>query len=147
MNRVLLGITCGVLWCFAGQWGVAVNVRGADLDQLMVMPPSVRDWLPEDHRVSSFLMWWPSWIWPGSMARIALTVGRGGAVYDPSMMLAAVLLYAYCTGEQYSRRMKHSLVEDVAYRVLAANRRRTMPRWPGSAAVTRTRSPGCSARY
>ena len=29
--------------------GVAVNVRRGDVDQLMVMPPSVREWLPEDH--------------------------------------------------------------------------------------------------
>lgn len=46
--------------------------------------------------------------------------GRGGAVYDPSAMLA-VLLYAYCTGERSSRRIERRLVEDVAFRVLAAN--------------------------
>jgi transposase len=46
--------------------------------------------------------------------------GRGGAVYDPAMMLA-VLLYAYCTGQRSSRRIERRLVEDVAYRVLAAN--------------------------
>jgi transposase len=46
--------------------------------------------------------------------------GRGGAVYDPAMMLA-VLIYAYCTGERSSRRIERRLVEDVAYRVLAAN--------------------------
>ena len=45
---------------------------------------------------------------------------RGGAVYDPAMMLA-VLLYAYCTGERSSRRIERRLVEDVAYRVVAAN--------------------------
>jgi hypothetical protein len=41
-------------------------------------------------------------------------------VYDPAMMLG-VLLYAYCTGERSSRRIERCLVEDVAYRVLAAN--------------------------
>ncbi|GAA1509218.1 transposase [Nocardioides humi] len=46
--------------------------------------------------------------------------GRGGAVYDPSMMLA-VLLYAYATGERSARRVERRLVEDVAFRVLAAN--------------------------
>src|SRR5207302_8534431 len=46
--------------------------------------------------------------------------GRGGAVYDPAMMLS-VLLYAYCTGERSSRRIERRLVEDVAVRVLAAN--------------------------
>ena len=28
---------------------MSVNVRASDVDQLMLMPPSVRDWLPEDH--------------------------------------------------------------------------------------------------
>ena len=36
-------------------------------------------------------------------------------------MMLAVLVYAYCTGERSSRRIERRLVEDVAYRVLAAN--------------------------
>lgn len=28
---------------------MSVNVRAGDVDQLMMMPPSVREWLPEDH--------------------------------------------------------------------------------------------------
>jgi transposase len=46
--------------------------------------------------------------------------GRGGAVYDPAMMLG-VLVYAYCTGERSSRRIERRLVEDVAFRGLAVN--------------------------
>ena len=46
--------------------------------------------------------------------------GRGGATYDPAMMVG-VLLYAYCSGERSSRRIERRLIEDVAYRVLAAN--------------------------
>jgi transposase len=100
---------------------VAVNVRGGDLDQLLLMPPSVRDWLPEDH-----LAFFVSEV----VAELDLTLffkayrsdGRGGAVYDPAMMLS-VLLYAYCTGERSSRRMERRLIEDVAYRVLAVNQR------------------------
>lgn len=99
--------------------GVAVNVRRGDVDQLMVMPPSVREWLPEDH-LAFFLL--------DVVAELDLTGfyvgyrgdGRGGWVYDPSMMLG-VLLYAYCTGERSSRRIERHLVEDVAYRVIAAN--------------------------
>jgi transposase len=98
---------------------VAVNVRRGDVDQLMVMPPSVRDWLPEDH-LAFFVL--------DVVAELDLTGfyagyradGRGGWVYDPSMMLG-VLLYAYCTGERSSRRIEQRLVEDVAYRVVAAN--------------------------
>lgn len=96
-----------------------MNVRRGDVDQLMVMPPSVRDWLPEDH-LAFFLL--------DVVAELDLTGfyvayrgdGRGGWVYDPSMMLG-VLLYAYCTGERSSRRIERRLVEDVGYRVVASN--------------------------
>lgn len=98
---------------------MAVNVRCGDLDQLMLMPPSVRDWLPEGH-LAFFVI--------DTVAELDLSEffsahradGRGGSVYDPAMMLA-VLLYAYCTGERSSRRVERRLVEDVAYRVVAAN--------------------------
>src|SRR5918994_41285 len=46
--------------------------------------------------------------------------GRGAAAYAPSMMVA-VWLYAYCVGEQSSRRIERRCVEDVAFRVVAAN--------------------------
>jgi transposase len=98
---------------------MSVNVRDCDRDQLYLLPPSVSDWLPENH-LAFFIL--------DVVAELDLSRfyaghredGRGGAVYDPSMMLA-VLLYAYCTGERSSRRIERRLTEDVAYRVLAAN--------------------------
>ncbi|MGW9632395.1 transposase [Agromyces sp. NPDC055520] len=86
---------------------------------MFLLPPSVRDWLPEGHL---------AWFMVDMVDELDLTMfygsyradGRGGAVYDPAAMLA-VLLYAYCTGERSSRRIERRLVEDVAYRVLAAN--------------------------
>lgn len=96
-----------------------MNVRAGDVDQLMMMPPSVREWLPEDH-LAFFVL--------DVVAELDLCAfyaayrgdGRGGSVYDPAMMLS-VLLYAYCTGERSSRRIERRLVEDVAVRVVAAN--------------------------
>lgn len=98
---------------------MAVNVRGGNREQLYLMPPSVTDWLPEDHL---------AWFVLDVIAELELAAfyaefrldGRGGAVYDPAMMLG-VLVYAYCTGERSSRRIERRLTEDVAYRVLAAN--------------------------
>jgi transposase len=87
---------------------MAMNIREADRDQLFLMPPSVADWLPEDHLV---------WFVPYADFR---DDGRGGAAYDPAMMLA-VLIYAYCVGERSSRRIERRLVEDVGFRVAAAN--------------------------
>jgi transposase len=96
-----------------------VNVRGGDREQLFLMPPLVTDWLPDGHL---------AWFVLDVIAELDLAAfygefrldGRGGAVYDPAMMLG-VLVYAYCTGERSSRRIERRLVDDVAYRVLAAN--------------------------
>lgn len=98
---------------------MAVNVREVDRDQLWLMPPSVADWLPEGHL---------AWFVLDVVAELDLSEfyadyrddGRGGAAYDPAMMLA-VLVHAYCVGERSSRRIERRCVEDVAFRVLAAN--------------------------
>jgi transposase len=98
---------------------MSVNVRGVDRDQLLLLPPSVADWLPEDHL---------AWFLIDVVDELDLSLfyasyredGRGGSTYDPAMMLA-VLLYAYCSGERSSRRMERHLRENVAYRVVAAN--------------------------
>jgi transposase len=101
--------------------GMAVNVRECDREQLYLMPPSVLEWLPEDH-LAFFVLDVVAELDMSAFYASFREDGRGGAVYDPSMMLA-VLLYAYCTGERSSRRVERRLVEDVAYRVLAANQR------------------------
>lgn len=100
---------------------MAVNVRSGDLDQLLLMPPSVREWLPEDH-LAFFVLDVVAELDLADFYSAHRLDGRGGSVYDPAMMLA-VLVYAYCTGERSSRRVERRLVEDVAYRVLAANQR------------------------
>jgi hypothetical protein len=46
--------------------------------------------------------------------------GHGRAAHDPAMMVA-LLLYAYARGERSSRAIERACVEDVAYRVIAAN--------------------------
>ena len=111
---------------------MAFNFVAVDREQLMLMPPSVADWLPEDHL---------AWFVLDVVAELDLTAflsgyradGRGGAAYDPAMMLA-VLIYAYCTGERSSRRIERRLVEDVAFRVVAANQQ------PDHATIARFRA-------
>jgi transposase len=115
------GVPAAGFGWLAGPSGMAVNVRSADLDQLLLMPPSVRDWLPEDH-LAFFVMDVVAELDVGPFLNAYRADGRGGAVYDPAMMLS-VLLYAYCTGERSSRRVERRLLEDVAYRMLAANQR------------------------
>ncbi|MGB3229854.1 MAG: transposase [Mycobacterium sp.] len=98
---------------------MSVNVRAGDVDQLMMMPPSVREWLPEDH-LAFFVLDVVAELDLSAFYATYRVDGRGGPVYDPAMMLA-VLLYAYCTGERSSRRIERRLLEDVALRVVAAN--------------------------
>jgi transposase len=98
---------------------VGYNFAAVDRDQLMLMPPSVADWLPDDHL---------AWFVLDVVAELDLSAflaayradGRGGAAYDPQMMLG-LLVYAYCVGERSSRRIERRLIEDVAFRVVAAN--------------------------
>lgn len=98
-----------------------MNLRVSDVDQLMMMPPSVREWLPEDH-LAFFVLDVVAELDLSAFYAAYRVDGRGGSVYDPAMMLS-VLLYAYCTGERSSRRIERRLVEDVAVRVVAANQR------------------------
>jgi transposase len=98
---------------------MAVNVRSADVDQMLLLPPSVRDWLPENH-LAFFVVDVVTELELDAFFAAYRADGRGGSVYDPAMMLG-VLLYAYCTGERSSRRIERRLVEDVAYRVIASN--------------------------
>ena len=87
----------------------------------MMLPPSVREWLPEDH-LAFFVLDVVAELDLSAFYAAYRVDGRGGSVYDPAMMLS-VLLYAYCTGERSSRRIERRLVEDVAMRVVAANQR------------------------
>ncbi|MCH7669140.1 MAG: transposase [Acidobacteria bacterium] len=96
-----------------------VNLRTVERDQLLLMPPSLSDWLPSDHL---------AWFIVDVVAELDLSGfywslridGRGGASYDPEVMLG-ILLYAYCVGERSSRRIEQRLCDDVAFRVIAAN--------------------------
>jgi transposase len=96
------------------------NFVTANRDQAFLMPPSMRDWLPEGHL---------AWFVLDVVSELDLTEflaayradGRGGAAYDPAMILA-IWLYAYCVGEPSTRRIERRCAEDVAFRVLAGSR-------------------------
>jgi len=98
---------------------MAINLREADRDQLYLLPPSVTDWLPDDH-LAYFILDIVGELDLQAFYASYREDGRGGAVYDPAVTLA-VLLYAYCVGERSSRRIERRLREDVAFRVVAAN--------------------------
>jgi transposase len=85
-------------------------------DDLMLLPPDVRDWLPVDH-VVWFLLDVIEKLDTSALHRAKLG-GAGRAPYDPDMLLA-VLLYAYAGGLRSSRRIERRCREDVAFMVLS----------------------------
>lgn len=93
--------------------------RPFEPDQLLLLPPSLRDWLPADH-LAYFVA---DVVEELDLQPILNTYGgltRGTIPYDPRM-LVAVLLYAYAVGVPASRQIARRLHEDIAFRVLAAN--------------------------
>lgn len=86
-------------------------------DELLLLPPDVREWLPKDHVV---------WFLLDVIERMDLSVlhrraklgGAGRAPYDP-VMLFGVLLYAYATGLRSSRKIEKRCREDTAFMVLS----------------------------
>lgn len=82
------------------------------------MPPSLRDWLPEDH-LAYFVSDLVDGLDLSEIESVYEREERGQPPYHPRMM-TKILLYAYCVGVFSSRRIQKRLVEDVAFRVLGA---------------------------
>jgi transposase len=91
--------------------------RPYEPDQMLLMPPSLADWLPEQH-LARFVS---DLVDTLDLTAIEDTYEeeRGYPPYHPRMMVK-VLLYAYCTGVFASRRIERQLVDSVAFRFLAA---------------------------
>ncbi len=87
-------------------------------EQDLLLPPSLREWLPDDHLV---------YLVSDVVDQLNLSAiesvyeedDRGQPPYHPRMM-TKILLYGYCVGVFSSRKIQKHLVEDVAFRVLAA---------------------------
>jgi transposase len=99
--------------------GMAYNFVPVDREQLMLMPPSVAEWLAEDH-FAWFVIDVVDQLDLSAFFEVHRSDGRGGAAYHPAMMLG-LLVYAYSIGERSSRQIERRCVEDVAFRVVAAN--------------------------
>src|SRR3954462_10908227 len=98
---------------------MAQSFVACDRDQELLLPPSLRDWLPQGHL---------AWFVIDAVAAFDLSGfyaayradGHGRPAHDPAMMVA-LLLYSYAVGERSSRRLERRCVEDVATRVICAN--------------------------
>lgn len=108
------------------------NFIAADRDQAFLLPPDVRDWVGPGHL---------AWFVVDAVGELDLAAfyaryrvdGWGRAAYDPAVMVA-LILYAYCRGIRSARAIERGCVEDVAFRVVAANLR------PDHATIARFRA-------
>jgi transposase len=87
-------------------------------EQDLLLPPSLRDWLPEDH-LAYFVSDVVEQLDLRAIESIYEEEERGQPPYHPRMM-TKILIYGYCVGVFSSRRMQKKLTEDVGFRVLAA---------------------------
>ena len=106
-------------------WGGTSNqgmrrFRTCSLDQPLLVPPSLQDWLPENH-LARFIA-----EVVGELKLDAITEvyhrkdARGREGYHPEM-LTRLLLYGYSTGLTSSRRIEKATYDNVAFRFLAAD--------------------------
>jgi transposase len=93
--------------------------RRYDPDQSLLMPPSLRDWLPQDH-LAHFVSELVDEVLDLSPFLASYTEVRGYPPYDPRLMLK-ILLYGYTPGVRSSRKIEICCHDDVAFRFLAAN--------------------------
>lgn len=82
-----------------------------------LFPPSVDDWLPENH-LARFIV--------EVIERLDLSeltrqyAGRGSAAHHPAVLLG-LLIYGYATGVPSSRKIERATYDSVAFRYIAAN--------------------------
>ena len=99
---------------------MAQNFLSCDREQALLLPPSLREWLPAGHL---------AWFVLEAVEEFDLTAfyrayradGQGRAAHEPAMM-TALFLYAYAVGERSTRAIERRCAEDVAFRVITANR-------------------------
>jgi transposase len=100
--------------------GMGKCFRSDDLNQALLLPPSLHDWLPEKHLARFLVDVVDALDLEAIHASYDEKDGRGQAAYAPAMMVR-VLLYGYCTGIYSSRKIQAKSYEDVAFRYLSAD--------------------------
>jgi transposase len=87
-------------------------------EQELLLPPSLREWLPQNHLVY-FVSDVVDQLDLSAIHAVYEKEQRGQPPYDPRLM-TKLLVYGYCTGVFSSRRIQKRLREDIPFKVLAA---------------------------
>jgi transposase len=91
-----------------------------DPEQKLLMPPDLREWLPEGHLALFISDVVDELDLSAILRHYESGDGRGRPPYHPLMMVK-LLVYGYCIGKVSSRKLEQATHEDVAFRVLACN--------------------------
>jgi len=94
--------------------------RSYDLNQQLLLPPDLRQWLRADHLALYISDLVEALDLSGIMNLYEEGDGRGRPPYHPALMVK-LLLYGYCTGKLSSRKIEQATYDDVAFRVLSCN--------------------------
>src|ERR1700758_4494536 len=94
------------------------NYRPYYPDEELLLPPSLREWLPENH-LAYFVSDVIDNLDLSAMDEVYGSEKRGQPPYDPRMM-TKLLVYGYCVGVFSARKIQQRVSEDIAFRVLAA---------------------------
>src|SRR6266702_2675796 len=90
------------------------------VNQTLLFPPSLHDWLPEGHLARFLLDVVSALDLSAIYASYQDKDGRGQAAYTPEMMVR-LLLYGYARGVYSSRKIQTRTFEDVAFRYLSGD--------------------------
>jgi transposase len=96
---------------------MAKGYRPVVRDQVFLLPPDMREWLPEDHPVWLVIEVVGEHLDTSAFHGLRRTGGAGAAGYDPDMLLT-VLVWAYAHEVTSSRDMERLCGTDVAFRVI-----------------------------
>lgn len=88
-----------------------------DRDTAYLLPPSVDEWLPEDH-LARFVVEVIDKLDLSELVR--QYAGRGSDAHHPAVLLG-LLIYGYCSGVFSSRKIERATYDSVAFRFVAAN--------------------------
>ena len=94
--------------------------RSYDMNQQLLLPPDLRQWLRDDH----LALYVSDVVESLDLSGITKVYDegdlRGRPPYHPALMVK-LLIYGYCIGKMSSRKLEQATYDDVAFRVLSCN--------------------------
>ncbi|GAA5228009.1 hypothetical protein GCM10025778_25420 [Paeniglutamicibacter antarcticus] len=98
--------------------GVKKRFKAFEPDAVMLVPPSLDEWLPTNH-LARFIAELVDGELDLTRFYASYAMAKGQPPYEPRLMLR-IVLYGYCVGVRSSRQLEKACTDVVAFRWLAA---------------------------